>query len=87
MGTSLTLTSHVSFFTPNGRVARAPKSGFDPDGFGAAGHAPPAPERATRAAALAGGTANSTTHQSFHRDSNFTRVNVGSVTSTRQHVE
>jgi hypothetical protein len=30
MGTSLTLNNHVWFFTPNGRVARAPSGGFDP---------------------------------------------------------
>lgn len=33
MGTSLTLNNHVWFFTPNGRVARAPTGGFDPAAF------------------------------------------------------
>ncbi len=33
MGTSLTLTNHVWFFTANGRVARAPAGGFDPAAF------------------------------------------------------
>lgn len=40
MGTSLTLNNHVWFFTPNGRVARAPSGGFDPAAYAKATETP-----------------------------------------------